>query len=237
MPILYYLKPNTRGTSPSYSPVTTAIQAANFEALIATLSQKHGLDAAKLGAAISDLGPAIAAQIIENHSVSVPNLAEFRPLITDATVSAPDAPLPATATGDASIKIAGAMKSVLSSAHFERQAAPDKAPQWKTVAPSFEGTSLEALQPGDGISVVGANLDFTASRADEGVFFRRESDGSAVKTTRVTVHTAQKLDFLVPSGLAAGEEYRVELHTRGDRATQEATLQIYVCPVEVKTAP
>lgn len=237
MAIDYYLKQNTRGNAPSYSPVVTGITPANFADLAASLAQKHGLDATKFEAALGELGPEIAARLIENHSVQVPNLAEFRPLIEDATVPAPDSPLPTTATGDASVKLVGTIKTVLATAHFERQAAPDKAAQWKTVTPSFEGTSLQALQSGDGISVIGANLDFTASRADEGVFFRNESGGTATKTTRVTVHTAQKLDFLVPSGLAANTEYRIELHTRGFQAAASATVQIYVCPVVVKTAP
>lgn len=234
MPIEYYLVKNANAANGTgYRPVAQAsagVSMTDFAAQIAsqTASQTAHKPEDVLQILLA-IGPALGALIAAGTELDWSEFGLFKPNLTAAGVPTNSSPLPTTARGDAAFTPRGGFKTALDDATFSRQEAPSHAPEWSSVAAPFG--EIAALKSGDLIQIRGANLDFNnvPTSRKEGVFVRLVGGGAPIPAPNVSVHTAQKIDFQLPNGLAAGV-YSLELHTRGAHASRTKAINTFTWP-------
>lgn len=230
--MFYYLVRNTRGQQVSYRPNVVAREG-NFDDMVAVIAGQTGQSREVVRAVLVAAGPALGERAVQGIPTDWPDLGYFRPGLTDATVDSPDAQLPPTARGMVSLSVRGALRELLDNVQYERTEAPADTPVWDSV--TAEVGTIHAVTDRTILKIQGQHLDFTATRADEGLFLHPQDDSAMQKAT-VIRHSAQRIDAQAPTGLAPGTDCWLELHTRGLRGAASHELEIYLWPGTLTTA-
>lgn len=204
MPIKYYLQPNTATPDPNDQSARILPNEVLDAASVIQKMLKRGttLTETDIKAALTLLFDVISDEVAAGNHVNLP-VANFRPSITGVFASITDSFDASRHTRKGTISQGVLLSEKMQKASVEKILQPIRMPVLLEYLDINTAATNSNLTPGGIGQIVGEELKFDISKAEEGIFFVA-TNGTETKVSVLASRTEGKLVFSIPTTLVAG---------------------------------
>ncbi len=218
MPIKYAIRENPLTTPTTFRAGIREITTFSKANLVRDiLSAGSTVTEADINAVMTDLIKIIGNRLLDGGRVDLEGIVQIFPSIEGVFTGAADDFDPGRHRLNLNAKVSETLKTfVRQNATLEKELTPPAGPTILEVLDAFSGTSNTTLTVNKIINMLGDNLKFDSSRADEGVFFINDTTPAEVQVAAgdISIATDGKIVFMTAGSGVSGDSCHMEVRTR-----------------------